>query len=206
MLHFHSMSADTLEATSQGPYAPFGKRLAAFCIDLIVLGLFTLMAQFTVPYLAPFIVWVLYKTVFECSAIQATPGKRAMDIIVTDMKGRRLTIGKSLLRTLVAFLSIFTFFAIYLLALFMPRRQALHDIVADTQVVNGRTDVESGKAWMDEMKFLYEWIRALFNSSGRSMVSESEKLALLEKLNALRTSGALTDAEFQTRKRAILGD
>jgi uncharacterized RDD family membrane protein YckC len=184
----------------------FSKRFIAFVLDLAVLGVVMLMMHFTVPYIAPFLVWVAYKTLFECSAVQATPGKRAMDLIVTDSQGKRLTLGKSLLRTLVAFISVFTGFMIYLVALFTPRRQTLHDLVADTLVVPGHPDGEAGRAWLDEVKLLFEWIHALFNNNGKSFYTEKEKLDLLEKLNSLRASGALTEDEYQTRKRAILAE
>lgn len=184
----------------------FSKRFIAFVLDLIVLGIVMIMMQFTIPYIAPFLVWVAYKTLFECSAIQATPGKRAMDLIVTDSHGGRLTLGKSLLRTLVAFISVFTCFAIYLVALFTPRRQTLHDLVADTLVVPGQVTGEAGRAWLDEVKVVYEWFRALFNSQGGGFASEKAKLDLIERLNSLRASGALTEAEYQTRKAKILAE
>jgi uncharacterized RDD family membrane protein YckC len=184
----------------------FSKRFIAFVLDLVVLGVVMLMMQFTLPYIAPFLVWVAYKTLFECSAVQATPGKRAMDLIVTDSHGGRLTLGKSLLRTLVAFLSVFTCFSIYLVALFTPRRQTVHDLVADTLVVSGHPEGEAGRAWVDEVKVVYEWFRALFNSQGGGFATEKAKLELIEKLNNLRASGALTEAEYQARKAKILSD
>jgi uncharacterized RDD family membrane protein YckC len=199
------MSVDVM--ASESTKAPqFSKRMLAFVLDLFVLGFVMLVMQFTIPYVAPFLVWVAYKTLFECSAVQATPGKRAMDLMVVDGQGRRLTFGKSLLRTLVAFLSVFTCFLIYLVALFTKRQQAVHDLVADTYVVDGRSKAEAGKAWLDEVKFVFEFFRALFNSTGKSYLSEREKLELIQKLNALRTSGALSEAEYETRKRAILGE
>lgn len=96
-------------------------------------------------------------------------------------------------------------FLIYLIALFTKRNQAVHDLVADTFVVEGRTGSEPGEAWVDEAKTVYEWFRGLFKNGGtRPYLSEKEKLELLEKLSNLRAQGALTEEEYQARKNQIL--
>lgn len=187
-------------------YAPFGKRTIAFILDSLVLGLVMILMQFTIPYIAPLLVWVAYKTLFECSAIQATPGKRAMDLIVVGAHGERITMGTSLLRTLIAWLSVFTCFLIYFVALFTKRKQAVHDFVADTFVIEGRVAQDPGNAWVDEVQKVYEGFRGLFKNHGpRTYASEKEKLDLLEKLNTLRMQGGLSEEEYQARKRSILG-
>lgn len=188
-------------------YAPFGKRAVAFILDSLVLGVVMLLTQFTIPYLAPFLVWVAYKTLFECSAIQATPGKRAMDLIVVDANGDRLRFGTSLLRTFVAWLSVFTCFLVYFVALFTKRSQTLHDLIAETLVIEGHVANDAGQAWVEEVQKVGEAARDLFKNgvaSSRGPVSEREKIELLEKLGKLRNDGTLTEAEYQERKRAIL--
>lgn len=196
---------DALE-TSIGSlkFAPIGKRLMAFVLDLFVLGLVMLMMQFTIPYVAPFLVWVAYKTLFEASAVQATPGKRAMDLIVVGPRGQRITIGTSLLRTFVAWISVFTGFLIYAVAFFTPRRQAVHDMVAETFVVEGRMSADPGKAWTKETKKVYEGARGVFKNG--KWDSEKDRLDLLEKLASLHKKGVLSDTEFEKRKRAILNE
>jgi uncharacterized RDD family membrane protein YckC len=191
----------------QNALAPFGKRLWAFILDLFVLGIVMLMAQFTIPYILPFFVWVGYKAIFECSAIQATPGKRAVGLMVTDAHGNRITFGVSLLRTFVAFVSVSTGFLIYLVALFTPRRQSVHDLIASTLVVENKPEADPFKAWGDEVTVVYRQVKhALTNAPPQSApyLAEKEKLELIEKLHQLKSQGALTVEEFEARKKAIL--
>jgi uncharacterized RDD family membrane protein YckC len=74
----------------------------------------------------------LYEAVMESSRRQATFGKRALGILVTDLDGSRIPFRRALLRSV---LQVFAFG--YLLAAFTARKQALHDIVADTEVLPG---------------------------------------------------------------------
>ncbi len=187
--------------------ALFGKRLWAFILDLFVLGLVMLAAQFTIPYVLPLFVWIAYKTVFECSAIQATPGKRAVGLIVTDLHGHRITLGASLVRTLVAFVSACTLFLIYFIALFTARNQALHDLLAGTVVVVGKPDADPFKAYGEEVTETFQNLRAAVSNAppqSPAYLAEKEKLDLLEKLARLKAEGALTQEEFEARKKALL--
>src|SRR5438874_5115287 len=47
---------------------------------------------------------VLYFALFECSSWQATWGKRKMGLLVTNTHGKRLSLARSLLRSLLKFL------------------------------------------------------------------------------------------------------
>jgi len=79
-----------------------------------------------------FALFCLYEALMESSRLQATFGKRAVGILVTDLDGRRISLRGALLR------SVLQLFAVgYLLAAFTSRKQALHDLVADTQVLPG---------------------------------------------------------------------
>ncbi|MDH5753489.1 MAG: RDD family protein [Deltaproteobacteria bacterium] len=79
---------------------------------------------------------LVYHVVMESSKKQGTLGKMAMGIKVVDADGNRITLGSSLLRNLVKILSGLIFFIGFLLVLFMPNRQSLHDKVAGTFVVS----------------------------------------------------------------------
>lgn len=79
-----------------------------------------------------FVLFCLYEALMESSRRQATLGKRALGILVTDLDGSRISLRRALLR------SVLQGFAFgYLLAAFTARKQALHDLVADTQVLPG---------------------------------------------------------------------
>lgn len=67
---------------------------------------------------------------------QGTPGKAIMDIMVTDLQGYRLSWSRSFLRTFCKLLIIPTFGLSFAVLLFNPRRQALHDLLAGSVVVN----------------------------------------------------------------------
>ena len=79
---------------------------------------------------------VLYNTFFEASKFQATPGKMALGIIVTDTNGVKLDFTKALIRNLCKIISSFTMLIGYIIAGFTAKKQALHDMIAGTLVVN----------------------------------------------------------------------
>lgn len=78
----------------------------------------------------------LYYSLQESSVHQATLGKRALGIKVTDLDGRRLTRSQAVGRWFAAALSYMTLYIGFLMAAFTHRKQALHDIVANTLVVD----------------------------------------------------------------------
>jgi uncharacterized RDD family membrane protein YckC len=84
-----------------------------------------------------FVVWWLYHALFESSASQATPGKQALGLKVTDIYGRRISFGRAAARTLAKILSAITIGIGYVMAAFTLRKQALHDFVAETVVLRG---------------------------------------------------------------------
>jgi uncharacterized RDD family membrane protein YckC len=79
-----------------------------------------------------FLVFCLYSAALECSKRQGTLGKMAVGILVSDSDGNRISFGRSLLRAATQF----TVFG-YLLAVFTERKQAFHDLMAETQVIPG---------------------------------------------------------------------
>ncbi len=66
----------------------------------------------------------LYYTAFEASVWQATPGKRILRLYVTDLSGKRMGLGRALLRNLARQLSGF-FFIGYILAGFTEKKTGL---------------------------------------------------------------------------------
>jgi len=76
-----------------------------------------------------------YSVLSESSALQGTLGKRALGLRVTDLNGRRIRFGRAVGRYLAHILSTWLWFAGFIMAAFTSRRQALHDILAGTLVV-----------------------------------------------------------------------
>lgn len=77
-----------------------------------------------------------YYSLMESSASQATLGKMALGIKVTDRDGRRLSFAHALGRWMSASLSYLTLYIGFFLAGFTDRKRALHDFVANTLVVD----------------------------------------------------------------------
>ena len=81
------------------------------------------------------VIWVLYGTLMEASKYQATIGKLALGLIVTDINGGKLDFSKALVRNLGKLLSNFIMLIGYIMAAFTEKKQGLHDIIAGTLVV-----------------------------------------------------------------------
>jgi uncharacterized RDD family membrane protein YckC len=105
-------------ATGQPPSGPL--------LVVFILGL----------YVLPFLMRWAYFTFFTASSWQATPGKRAVGIKVVDLDGNAISKGRATGRWFAAALSYLTFYIGFLMAAFTDRKQALHDIVASTRVVD----------------------------------------------------------------------
>ncbi len=77
----------------------------------------------------------LYEAAFTSSARQATPGKMALSLVVTDLAGGRISFGRATGRFFGRYLSSFTLLIGYLIQPFTEKRQALHDLLAGTLVL-----------------------------------------------------------------------
>jgi uncharacterized RDD family membrane protein YckC len=107
---------------------PFGPPDPAFMAPF-VLGLFSTFALFVVAQ------W-LYFAGMESSPRQATFGKAAMSLCVTDLTGQPLTFGHATGRFFAKIMSGLIPLGIgYIMAGFTKKKQALHDIIAGTPVL-----------------------------------------------------------------------
>jgi uncharacterized RDD family membrane protein YckC len=77
----------------------------------------------------------LYSAIFECSAWQATPGKRLLGIKVMNERGEALSFWLTSLRFVGKVVSVGLLGAGFFLILFTPRKQALHDLLVGSLVV-----------------------------------------------------------------------
>lgn len=87
--------------------------------------------------LASTLVSWLYFATLESSRRQATLGKLAMGLRVTDGDGARLRFSRATGRYFAKILSALILLIGYLMAAWTPRKQGLHDIMADTLVLRG---------------------------------------------------------------------
>jgi uncharacterized RDD family membrane protein YckC len=146
-------------------YAGFWLRVVAFIIDSIVLSVLyllviiplydflhppavfdpdsamqgpTLFQQVLTPdvsQLVLILVGIMYYAIMEASRHQASLGKLALELKVTDADGRRLSLSKSVLRNASKLLSASLLLLGYLAAAFTRRKQALHDLIAGAIVL-----------------------------------------------------------------------
>ena len=141
-------------------YAGFWRRFAAAIIDGLLVGAvfwiawaiigINLQVDFTDPSdlstnspsgwfiiltLASYIVPWLYYALMEASAKQATLGKLALRIKVTDDAGNRVSFGKATGRHFGKILSGLILWIGYIMIAFTSKKQGLHDILAGTLVV-----------------------------------------------------------------------
>ena len=153
-----SAAHETARSTSTDDivYAGFLKRWAALIIDCLILFVPTMVLGFVFGVVAAlfggvgqhpmwvqalgYLAWVaiapFYYAGFESSRQQATFGKQAIGIKVTDLAGRRIGFGRALGRWCAALLSYLTLYIGFFMAGFTSRKQALHDYVAGTLVVD----------------------------------------------------------------------
>ena len=144
-------------------YAGFWKRFAAAIVDVLITGTFAgiyaalgslfydfgmdtagsyfagdalfvaVMIGFLICYLS--IDW-LYYAIMESSSLQATLGKLALGIIVTDLKGNRISFARASGRHFAKMISRMTAYIGYVMAAFTERKQTLHDMMAGCIIVN----------------------------------------------------------------------
>jgi uncharacterized RDD family membrane protein YckC len=135
-----------------GEPAGFGRRCAAALLDALVAGLANgcvavamalagrspadlgVRGLVVAAVVEAYFAWI-YSAVAESSARQGTLGKMAVGIRVTDLQGRRLTLGRASGRFAAKLLSGLTLGLGFLPAAFGERHQALHDRVAGTLVL-----------------------------------------------------------------------
>jgi uncharacterized RDD family membrane protein YckC len=128
------------------------------------------------PVLAYALLALAWSVGFERSAWQATPGKRALGLQVTDARGRRLAAGHALLRFLAAGLSWLTLNLGHAMAALPPRHLALQDLASDTRV-RRRTPSRALPAWakawliaqllamLAAIAWLFAWLQAAMQAA-----------------------------------------
>ena len=149
-------NVETFELEKAGPpvYAGFWRRFGAAIVDWfivtflfvilgVVIGLFGSLSgegtadQFIGDFggLIAILIAILYYPTQESSAAQATWGKRVFNLIVTAGQRRRISFWRALGRYAAKILSAMTLGIGYLMTGFTTRKQALHDMIADTLVL-----------------------------------------------------------------------
>ncbi len=106
--------------------------------DMNDAGVFMLVGFVFVLATASLVVTWLYHALMESSEWQATLGKKALGLVVTDMAGQRVSFGRATGRHFAKIITNLASFGIglgYLMAAFTEKKQALHDMLAGCLVL-----------------------------------------------------------------------
>ncbi len=141
------------ETNANVAYSGFWKRFAAFLIDSVIVGLVILILSagmgfsmgiggvggtgasvlgLLIALVAPWLYWAG----MESSRHQATIGKMALGMAVTDQFNNRLSFTRASARYFGKGLSSMTLAIGFVMAGFTERKQALHDMLAGSLVVD----------------------------------------------------------------------
>ncbi len=127
------------------PYAGFWRRFLSLMIDGLMLGVvleLTLSinnAKSTGSSLVSFLINLVYFTLLLGGPSGQSVGCKLTKIKLLSVDGTVAGYPKAFLRQLYSIISGLTFLLGYLMMLFTPRRQTLHDLMAKTIVVDVRT-------------------------------------------------------------------
>lgn len=151
-------SGAVVSAPAPRVYAGFWIRVGAYLIDYVILMVAGLIALFLLGLalgvfagdspvgtgVGLFLAWLLfpwlYAALFECGPRQATPGKQAVNLKVTDLDGNRITFGRATGRYFAEWITGVTIGIGYAMTAFTARRQSLHDMIAGTVVVRAHLE------------------------------------------------------------------
>ncbi len=106
------------------------------------------MAWWMVSCLEVVLSW-LYGALLISGPARGTLGLQVMGLHVTRLRGERVSFGRATWRYFAQFLTLLTLGVGYVMQVFTPRRQTLHDLVSATVVVRTRRDStpEARPAW-----------------------------------------------------------
>jgi len=96
----------------------------------------TISAMFGIAWIVKRVVDILYHSLMESSKFQGSVGKLALGVIVTDINGGKLDFTKALVRNICKIISGMILGIGYIMAGLTEKKQALHDLIAGTLVVD----------------------------------------------------------------------
>jgi len=125
-------------ASVSAAYGGFWKRVVAWLIDAIVVSAaagIVVASTFGFGVLVIFFGHWIYEALMTSSEWQATLGKRAMNMAVTDLQGQRVSFARATGRYFAKWISVLTLGFGFLIVAFTEKKQGLHDLIAGTVVV-----------------------------------------------------------------------
>lgn len=122
----------------------------------------------------------LYYSLFESGRWQGTPGKKILELRVTDLFGNRISFGQASGRYFSKILSALIFYIGFFMAGFTAKKQGLHDKLASTLVLRGSdnsqalfTDIHNNEIGQNTADTIYvpqtnasRWVMSGFDFNG----------------------------------------
>ena len=93
---------------------------------------------------------LIYTVVLQTSNKQATLGQSAFDLIITKNNGEQANFGQILIRYLISIPSSLILKMGYVIAIFTKRKQTLHDLIANTVVLEKNEIIEKEEIVIDK--------------------------------------------------------
>lgn len=178
--------------------ASIGTRFVAALIDgllLIIPGIVLGWIPVLGPILTLVITWLYFAKMEELTG--ATFGKRWMGIQVVNEDGQRQTFWQASLRFLIRNFISGILCVGYIIAFFTEKRQALHDLVAKTYVIQKTADpMPSFDEFVDSTKKTF--------SGASQKAAGNAAMEQIEKLKEMLDNGILTQEEFDRKKKELL--
>ncbi|QJR09948.1 hypothetical protein DSM104443_00999 [Usitatibacter rugosus] len=153
------------EDSGEAIYAGFWRRFSAYWLDAVLVNVISFAITFGLVTMKPgfdllatlvgiALAW-LYYSLMHSSSRQATLGKMAFGIKVTDLEGERISFLRATGRHFAAWVSAVLLLVGFVMAAFTERKQALHDMMASTLVVRKDASPEEAAAGSGTMKLTW---------------------------------------------------
>jgi hypothetical protein len=165
-------------------------------LDFLILLIPCAIGNHILPIIGGLGILLLYAPILECSSIGATLGKYCCSMQVVDLNGNRISFQAALFRNIIKLFSSALLFFGHFFAIFTLKKQALHDLLADTIVISNRTEGSILDAWVESLREIF--LKPFRKSSSDELISQ------LERLQQLREKGTITESEFLAQKEIIL--
>lgn len=132
---FFGLSLFSSEMMNENNFVSAALRCQDYGDDLSIIAASVIIIVVIVIVIISTLFQWLYYALMESSKRQATLGKMALGIKVTDTDGNRISFGRASGRYFAKFISGFVFMIGYIMAGFTAKKQALHDIIASCLVI-----------------------------------------------------------------------
>ena len=196
-------------------YAGFWRRFIAVLIDGLILIIPAMILNLVIPFIGSIVLVLLYKPVFESSPLQGTPGKAMMGMMIFPINGGRVTFKQALIRYAMSIVSSMILCIGYLMNLFTPKRQTLHDMVSETVVVYQEPpNLDYFSVWKTEIKAIFDGLPSGTSSTVSTSTSNNmsstvtstvdQQAHAIETLHKLFQGGAISQEEYEAKKQQLL--